>query len=98
MSVNKYKPHVLVLPEDDANRQLANGFDLNLSSRQYGVEHEAGGWYRVCECFVSDHINPMRRNPERYMVLLIDFDDDLTRLDTVKSKIPADLSVCPKSS
>lgn len=30
MSVNKYKPHVLVLPEDDANRQLANGFLLGL--------------------------------------------------------------------
>jgi hypothetical protein len=26
MSANKYKPHVVVLPEDDANRQLANGF------------------------------------------------------------------------
>ena len=24
MSVNLYKPHVLVLPEDAANRQLAN--------------------------------------------------------------------------
>jgi hypothetical protein len=29
MSVNKYHPHVLVLPEDDANRQLANGFLLD---------------------------------------------------------------------
>lgn len=28
MSVNKHLPHVFVLPEDDANRQLANGFYL----------------------------------------------------------------------
>ena len=36
MSVNKYLPHVLVLPEDDANRQLANGFllDPNLLDRR----------------------------------------------------------------
>jgi len=30
MSVNGHLPHVLVLPEDDANRQLANGFVLDL--------------------------------------------------------------------
>ncbi len=29
MSVNKFLPHVLVLPEDDADSQLANGFLLN---------------------------------------------------------------------
>jgi hypothetical protein len=28
--VNRYLPHVLVLPEDDANRQIANGFVLDL--------------------------------------------------------------------
>ena len=27
--MNRYKPHVLVVPEDDANRQLANGFLQN---------------------------------------------------------------------
>jgi hypothetical protein len=91
MSVNKYKSHLLVLPEDDANRQLANGFDLNLSSRQYHVEEVAGGWHRVCERFVSDHITPMQNNPDRFVVLLIDFDNDLSRRETVKSHIPADL-------
>jgi hypothetical protein len=29
MSVNKYLPHVLVLPEDDSTRQIANGFLLD---------------------------------------------------------------------
>jgi hypothetical protein len=31
MSVNKNRPHIFVLPEDDANRQLANGFFLDHS-------------------------------------------------------------------
>lgn len=31
MSVNKERPHVLILPEDDANRQLANGFQLDFA-------------------------------------------------------------------
>jgi hypothetical protein len=92
MSVNKYKQHVFVLPEDDANRQLANGFDLNLSSRQFRVLEVAGGWARVRDIFVSDHVIPMRNNPSRFMVLLIDFDDDLDRLETIKSDIPADLT------
>jgi hypothetical protein len=30
VSVNKYQPHFLVLPEDRANSQVANGFLLNL--------------------------------------------------------------------
>jgi hypothetical protein len=29
--MNRYQPHVFVLPEDDANRQLANGFLLDES-------------------------------------------------------------------
>lgn len=31
---NKHKPHVIVLPEDDANRQIANGFLLDPSIKQ----------------------------------------------------------------
>jgi hypothetical protein len=27
---NKYVPHLLVLPEDDANRQLAEGFVIEV--------------------------------------------------------------------
>ncbi len=30
MSVNRHLPHVFVLPEDGANRQLAKGFHLEV--------------------------------------------------------------------
>jgi hypothetical protein len=30
MSVNEHQPHVLILPEDRANLQLANGFHLEV--------------------------------------------------------------------
>jgi hypothetical protein len=45
MSVNRYQPHVLVLPEDDANRQMANGFllDQYLSTRKIQVLEEVDG-------------------------------------------------------
>jgi hypothetical protein len=76
VGVNKYQPHVLVLPEDDANRQLANGFllDQYLSTWKIQVLEEAGGWNEVLECFISDYAPGMALYPGRYMVLLIDFD------------------------
>jgi hypothetical protein len=93
MSVNKYLPHVLVLPEDDANRQLANGFllDQSLSARKIQVLEEAGGWKEVLERFKSVHVIEMQRYPERFIVLLIDFDGDLARLGAVQGAIPVQL-------
>lgn len=91
MGVNRQQPHVLVLPEDDANRQVATGFVLDLS-RQIQVLPVAGGWTQVLERFLSDHVLDMTRNPYRFMVLLIDFDGRDQRLDEAKKKIPAELT------
>lgn len=93
MSANKYKPHLLVLPEDDANRQMANGFllDPNLNDRVIQILPPAGGWRKVVESFVQDHVNKMRQLLYRRIVLLIDFDQRENRLDYVKSQIPDDL-------
>jgi hypothetical protein len=92
MSVNKYQPHVLVLPEDDANRQLANGFVLEVQHyRRVQILSEAGGWLNVCETFLSEHVKGMRQYPERYLVLLLDFDGQSDRPDKVNEKIPEDL-------
>jgi hypothetical protein len=93
MSVNKHQPHILVLPEDDANRQLANGFLLeeSVSVRQIQVLEVAGGWMKVRDRFESDHVRAMKKCPQRYMVLLVDFDGKSDRLQDMKSSIPPDL-------
>jgi hypothetical protein len=93
MSANKYQPHVLVLPEDDANRQLANGFllDQYLSTWKIQVLEEAGGWNEVLERFISDYATGMELYTGRYMVLLIDFDGKEERLQDVKVRIPGHL-------
>lgn len=100
--VNKARPHVFVLPEDDANRQLANGFHLGASStRQFWVSNVAGGWNEVLNHFVLDHISDMERHNQRFMILLIDFDDQPDRLRQAKVHIPEPLidrvlcSACP---
>lgn len=96
MSVNKFLPHIFVLPEDDANRELANGFllDESLAFRRKRIQvlEEVGGWTEVLERFKSDHVIEMDRNPRRFMVLLIDFDGREERLDIAKAAIPDRLS------
>lgn len=95
MSANKDRPHVFVLPEDDENRQLANGFYLLLDQnieRRLRVLPVAGGWLKVLDNFVDDHAPGMKRYPRRYFVLLIDFDGKPERLEMAKSKIPAHLT------
>ena len=93
MSADKHQPHVLVLPEDDANRQLARGFllDPSVSARRIQVLPVAGGWRKVIDSFESDHVREMDRYPQRFMVLLIDFDSREDRLTHAMTVVPARL-------
>jgi hypothetical protein len=96
MSVNRDLPHVLVLPEDDANRQLANGFHKEVPwnrQRRMQVLEVARGWTRVLGLFGSVHVPEMHRCPTRFMVLLIDFDDQQPeRLRQAQNSIPQPLT------
>jgi hypothetical protein len=89
--MNRELPHVVVLPEDDANRQLVNGFHLRVDwSRQWQMRvlPVAGGWNEVLNLFESDHVMEMDRWPHRFMVLLLDFDNVGNRLQVAKARIP----------
>lgn len=93
MSPNSYRPHIFVLPEEDANRQMANGFHLQVgATRQMQVLGVAGGWNKVLERFKSDHVMGMEKWPNRFTVLLIDFDSKEDRLEIAKAAIPAHLT------
>lgn len=89
---NNYKPHLIVFPEDDANRQIAVGFlnNQNLNDRNISLLKAAGGWKRVIDIFLEDHVSKMQRFSERRFVLLIDFDRDPNRLNYVRERIPKD--------
>ena len=91
MGVNKYEDHVFVLPEDDANRQIANGFiqNLNVNDRAIQVLPNADGWIKVVEKFQKNHVSEMEKFPKRMMVLLIDFDENYEyRFSYAKERIP----------
>ncbi|WP_174764113.1 hypothetical protein [Anabaena sp. UHCC 0253] len=75
MSINKNKPHLLILPEDDANRQIINGFiqNLNVNNRAIQILPIADGWKKTVDKFTNDHIKAMRQYPQRNILLIIAF-------------------------
>ena len=93
MSVNKYRKQVLVLPEDRANATIARGFALHplLKGARYTILPEAGGWIKTLEKFRDVHIPEMRRNTERVLVLLIDFDEQPDRFERAVEYVPREL-------
>lgn len=91
MSANKYIEHLHILPEDDANAQLATGFQLELGGialKQMQVLPSAGGWKAVMDAFCSSHAFEMEKYPKRLMLLLIDLDQQPARLQKVRDEIP----------
>lgn len=94
MSVNKYKPHVLVVPEDRADEQIANGFMLHdkVDARRVQVVPCAGGWASVLEKFRTQYIAYLQSFPTGHVILLIDFDGDYTsRRQVFDNEVPSEL-------
>jgi hypothetical protein len=56
------------------------------------VLDEVGGWTEVLDRFKSDQVSEMDKYPNRFMVLLIDFDGKEDRLDRAKKEIPGHLT------
>jgi len=94
MSINCYRPHVLVLSEDDANRQIANGFllDPSLKARNIQVLSSSGGWGKVHRDLHAEHIEGLRKYNDRHLVLLIDFDGKVDeRTEYFRNGFPDDV-------
>jgi hypothetical protein len=93
MSANNHLPHLLVLPEDDANRQILVGFRKYhaVNSRQMPIQNVAGGWHKAVDAILEEHVALMRTYPNRHVMLVVDFDDHPERRDEIVSRIPEDL-------
>lgn len=93
MAVNKYTDHVLIFPEDDANRQLANGFVIRPEINQSAVDIRSvsGGWGKAFDSLQAN-LRSLRDYPARRIVLLIDFDGNYEeRLEKFRELVPTDL-------
>lgn len=94
MSINRHLPHLLVIPEDAADRELANGAlkNLNVNGRAVQVMPFVGGWPKFENELKSDYIHRLQTYPNGRLLLLVDFDDQgEARRDRVRSWVPNDL-------
>lgn len=94
MAANKYAPHLEILPEDDANAELANGFLLHptIKHTKAFVLPAAGGWQNVLTDFEKNRVPDLIKYPDRRFLMLIDLDDNLGRVSHFQSKIPSKLA------
>lgn len=96
---NRYRPHVLVLPEDEADQAIANGlkFSLNINQRAVIIDKPAKGWKKVVGKLSGPVADEMRRYRSCHTVLLIDFDckrvgaSPEKRFREIREEVPADL-------
>ncbi len=99
-TINREKPHLLIIPEDRDWRKVITGFRLaaNVNDRNIKPEPLAGGWPKAFESIENDYAKYMRKYSECRLVLLIDFDNKgdgsakfEERLANFKNDTPADL-------
>jgi hypothetical protein len=94
--MNRYVPHVYVIPEDDRDRQIAEGFVLHheVDARRIQVMPPARGWRNVLNTFQDEYIQPLRNYPQAHVVMLIDFDGQIdARRAQFEQAIPDDVKV-----
>jgi len=79
--MNKYAPHIYVIPEDDRNRQIADGFVLHhaVNDPRIRVMPPAGGWPKVLQTFRDEYVPKLREHSHAHVVMLIDFDDKIEK-------------------
>ena len=90
--MNNYQTHVLILPEDDAIRQMAIGFldHPDVQDRKIKVLSSAGGWKHAVDQFTTDIAPTMNRFKCRHVVLIIDLDSRTERLQDIRQEFAAE--------
>ncbi len=93
MSVNVYQPHLLVIPEDEANRDIVNGFSccVKINHRQFWVKPPAGGWIKGRDQLYELAKGYMRRYDQSYAVLIVDFDNEKDRGSQIRDELPEEV-------
>lgn len=88
MSVNRERLHLIIVPEDDACRQLVNGFFLVADHGQVRVSTVAGGWRRAVDVLLDTYVPYLERNDNGHVLIVVDFDDDSGRGNAILEKVP----------
>lgn len=91
MSVNLFLPHLIVIPEDNANREIANGFRLIIekNDRQFLIKKLARGWPNGRNELValSDSTGHLQKYKSSHAALIVDFDGKRERGSEIKQMV-----------
>ncbi|MCX6362236.1 MAG: hypothetical protein NT029_20765 [Armatimonadetes bacterium] len=91
--INRYRPHVLILPEDAANGDIANGFVRCVDhERAVQILPAAGGWSHARNALRDEHVPELRKFGHEQLVVLIDFDGRAERREDFAAVVPPDLT------
>lgn len=98
MGINKFEDHILIFPEDDANREIVNGLTLlpNIKLNKIQIMQSEGGWIKLIESFKKNHLDKLKNNEKRRVVLLLDFDSDPDRKESIKKELIDSLPISVK--
>lgn len=92
MGNNNYRPCVYVVPEDDANRQIVDGFCLDYRiTGQIQVLPNAGGWSKVIKTIETEYFSILRKYPNVHVLGLIDCDNEPGRIQRLNKEFPTDV-------
>ncbi len=91
--MNKYRPHLWLLPEDDANIAIANGFVLHdrVASRMVQTMNPVNGWPHFHRVFEQEYEPLLRRYGAGHLLMLVDFDGVAERRSELEKFVPEEL-------
>jgi phosphoribosylformimino-5-aminoimidazole carboxamide ribonucleotide (ProFAR) isomerase len=75
MSVNKYKPHIILVPEDKATHRIATSFTTEMIAtdpRWHVIEYQ-DGWPNVF-AYLKQQVPTQQAKSHRIVIAIIDFD------------------------
>lgn len=76
MAVNEFQKYLLILSEDDAYRDIANGFanHFAVAYQKIHIPSPAGGWGKLLKLFSKECVSDVRHHKGCHVLLLLDFD------------------------
>ena len=95
MSPNRYQEHIIILPEDDAIRQIVNGFCsshcLGNTNRILQIADEARGWSHAKTILEDTYVKYLKKFPKSRVIVVIDFDSQTARRDHMLQNVPEEI-------
>jgi len=90
--VDKFKPHLFIVPEDDADRQIAVGFQMHLEAKgEMQIVDVARGWLKVVGVIKDEYVPLLKNNLNSHVLGIIDCDKDADRIAEQLENFPEDI-------